>query len=82
MKTASVVIAGHDHVGIIAGVSKLLTRFSVNIRDISQTVMGNHFTMVILLDMEECTIPLEDLKEHLKDLGDEMNLSVRMQLSK
>ena len=80
MKNASVIIAGHDNVGIIAEVSKILTRFGVNIRDISQTVMNDHFTMVILLDIDGCTIPMEELKEHLKELGDEMNLSVRMQL--
>ena len=80
MKNASITVAGHDHVGFIASVSQLLSKYGVNIQDISQTVMSEHFTMVMLVDTEDCTIPLEDLKASLKDLGDELSLTIRMQL--
>lgn len=79
MKNASIIVAGHDNVGIIAGISELLSQSGVNICDISQTVMNDHFTMVILADLTDCTVPAGKLQEALEKLGDELDLSVRMQ---
>ena len=51
MKRAIVTVIGHDRVGIIARVSTLLAEFGVNVLDISQTVMNEYFTMVMLVDL-------------------------------
>ena len=80
MKNACITVAGHDHVGIIAKITQILSRYSVNIQDISQTVMSQHFTMVILVDLSECTIHLDDLKAILKELGEKLGLTIRVQL--
>lgn len=49
----------HDNIGIIAHVRELLCRFGVNTQDISQTVMGSHFTVVILVNVKDYRIPME-----------------------
>ena len=79
MKRAIVTVIGHDRVGIIARVSTRLWEYNVNVLDISQTVMDNFFTMVMLADVQECTVEFPVLRDSLNTLGDEMALSIRIQ---
>ncbi len=79
MTKAIVTVVGHDRVGIIARVSALLAQRSVNILDISQTVMGEYFTMVMLTDVSACAEEFPTLQQALAALGNEMGLSIRIQ---
>ena len=45
---AIVTVIGRDKVGITAAVCALLAQHSINILDISQTVLQEYFTMVML----------------------------------
>ena len=47
--TAVVTVLGKDRVGIIAGISNLLLEYGININDISQTILDDIFTMVMLV---------------------------------
>lgn len=44
-------VIGCDKVGIIAAVTGYLAKVNVNILDISQTIMDDIFTMVMLVDV-------------------------------
>ena len=79
MKKAIVTVVGHDRVGIIARVSTLLADYGVNVLDISQTVMNEYFTMVMLTDVQGCTTDFSALRDALVDLGEQMALSIRIQ---
>ena len=76
---AIVTVVGKDRVGIIAGVCALLADFGVNILDISQTVLQEYFTMVMLVDTSGCAAPFDRLSKSLEARGEEQNLSIRMQ---
>lgn len=52
---AVITVIGHDRVGIIATVSNILAAAKINILDISQTIMQNMFTMIMLVNIEQCT---------------------------
>ena len=52
---AIVTVVGPDRVGIIAEVCGLLARLNINIIDISQTVMEDFFTMMMLTDTAKAT---------------------------
>ena len=54
---AIVTVIGKDQVGIIAGVCTKLAEYQVNVLDISQTVMNDYFTMMMVVDTERCTQP-------------------------
>ena len=58
---AIVTVIGKDHVGIIADVTALLAQYGVNVLDISQTVLQEYFTMIMLVDASQCTVPFADL---------------------
>ena len=47
---AIVTVIGKDRVGITASVCALLAEHNINILDITQTVLQEYFTMVMLVD--------------------------------
>lgn len=56
-------------VGIIADVTALLAQYGVNVLDISQTVLQEYFTMIMLVDASQCTVPFADLARALDEAG-------------
>ena len=53
--------------------------YGINILDISQTLLQDYFTMVMLVDVGQMSIPFPDVKEALSDLGEKLALSIRIQ---
>ena len=76
---AVITVIGNDKVGIIAKVSALLSESNVNILDITQTIMQDIFTMVMITDVSNVNIKFTDLVDKLADLGKEMGLEIRCQ---
>ena len=76
---AFVTVVGKDKVGIIAAICNLLAEKNVNILDISQTILQNYFTMIMLVDASDSSVPFGELSDALAKLGDSMQLNVRIQ---
>ena len=76
---AVITVIGKDTTGIIAKVSNMLFENNINILDISQTVLQDFFTMIMIVDIEKSSIKFEDMLNQLNMLGKEMGLSIRMQ---
>ena len=76
---AIVTVIGKDRVGIIAGVCSLLADAGVNILDISQTILQEYLTMIMLVDTSASTAPFDELAQALKTRGEEQALSIRIQ---
>ncbi len=76
---AIVTVLGKDTVGIIAAVCALLSQYNVNVLDISQTILQEYFTMVMMVDMSDCTASFADLASALEKAGEERGLSIRIQ---
>ena len=83
---AIVTVIGPDQKGIIAAVCAVLAARGVNIVDISQTVMQEFFTMTMLTDLTEATVPFDELPveicgepKALFDEGERLGLSIRIQ---
>ena len=76
---AIVTVIGKDRVGIIADVTALLAQYGVNVLDISQTVLQEYFTMIMLVDAAQCTVPFADLARTLDEAGTQRGLQIRAQ---
>ena len=76
---AIVTVVGKDQVGIIASVCVKLAEYNVNVLDISQTVMQGYFTMMMVTEVSECTVPMAELCKAMDARGQEMGLSIRVQ---
>lgn len=78
MKTIITVI-GKDKPGIIAGVSAALYALDINILDVSQTIMGEYFTMTMLVDLSRAALSFEEVKAALAKAGEPLEVAVRVQ---
>ena len=76
---AVVTVVGKDRVGIIGEVCIALAGYNVNILDISQTVMQEYFTMMMVVDVTNCNVPLAELSKGMDAKGQDMALSIRVQ---
>ena len=76
---AIVTVVGKDQVGIIAAVCVKLAEYNVNVLDISQTVMQGNFTMMMVVDVTDCSVPLAELVVLMEAMGKEKGLSIRLQ---
>ena len=76
---AIVTVIGKDRVGIIAEVCAILSAQNVNILDISQTILQDYFTMIMLVDASRCSTPFVELTARLAEAGKETGLDIRMQ---
>ena len=79
MKKCIVTVVGKDTVGIIAKVCTYLAESKINILDISQTIMQDIFTMVLISDVSSANVGFTELKEKLTKAGEELGVSVSVQ---
>ena len=76
---AIITVLGRDQIGIIAWVSGRLAEYSVNILDISQTIVNEFFTMIMVVDINSANLELVALARMLEDEGKDKGLQVKVQ---
>lgn len=76
---AVVTVVGKDKKGIIAKVSMALFESGVNIEDISQTIMQDMFTMIMLVKFDNPEVSVQDITEKLNALGKELEVAIHVQ---
>ena len=76
---AIVTVVGKDQVGIIAMVCVKLAEYNVNVLDISQTVMQGYFTMMMVVEISKCNVPLDEFVCQMAEVGQSKGLSIRVQ---
>ncbi|MGI6555528.1 MAG: ACT domain-containing protein [Bacillota bacterium] len=74
-----ITVVGKDKVGIIAGVANILAECNANIIDISQTIMQEFFTMIMMVDISNCTVDFGTLKELLQERGNQLEVKITAQ---
>ena len=71
-------VIGKDRVGIIRDVSTFLADLSINIIDISQTLMGEYFTMIMRANTEKSSMPIDKLIVALREKGESVGLDINL----
>ena len=74
-----ITVVGKDQVGIIHGVSKVLVDCNVSVEDISQTILQDYFTMMMLVNISKMKCDFNVFKDKLESFGEEIGISVRVQ---
>lgn len=82
MEKTIVSVLGKDNVGIIANITGYLAKVNVNILDVSQTIKGGFFNMLLIADTNKSTKTFSKIKEELKELGDKMGVQIVVQNEK
>lgn len=76
---AVITVIGYDRIGIIATITGILAKANVNILDISQTIMQNIFTMIMLVDISKMSYEIAELSDKLAKAGEELGVDIRFQ---
>ena len=74
-----ITVLGKNRPGIVAGISRVLGEATVDIRDITQSIIEDIFTMTMLADMGDSPLDFTELQEKLQTAGDEIGVTVQMQ---
>ena len=77
MQRAIITVVGKDTIGIIAGVCTYLAENRINILDISQTITGGYFNMMMVTDTSASEKNTGQIADDLDEIGAQMNLSIR-----
>ena len=79
MKKLIITVIGHDQVGIIAKVCTYLAENNVNIIDISQTITGGYFNMMMVAEADLQGKEYLRVSGELATLGSTMGLQIQTQ---
>lgn len=74
-----ITVVGKDTVGIIAKVCTFLSEGSVNVLDISQTIVSGYFNMMMIVDMANATASFAEISDQLDALGEEIGVTIKCQ---
>lgn len=75
---AVVTVIGVDQVGIIAKITAVLAENGVNVLDITQTIMQDLFTMIMLVDMSKCDKKVFELADVFKKLSEKIGVDINI----
>ncbi len=79
-KSKSIItVVGKDQVGIIARVTTYLYERNVNIEDISQSIVGGYFNMMMIVDTSEANREFLTLSQELEELGKTIGVLIKLQ---
>ena len=76
---AVVTVTGKDKKGIIAKVSSFLSDKGVNIEDISQTILGEYFAMIMIVEMSDAKEEIAVLSQQCAELGEQIGMTIYVQ---
>ena len=75
---AVVTVTGKDKVGIIAMASAQCAKYDANIIDISQSVLGEYFAMIMLVSIDKLNIKFAEFADRLSLAGKENGVDIRV----
>lgn len=74
-----ITVVGKDTVGIIAKVCTYLANNSINVLDISQTIVQDFFNMMMIVDLNTSEKPFDECSAELEELGKEIGVTIKCQ---
>ncbi|MDO4776750.1 MAG: ACT domain-containing protein [Cardiobacteriaceae bacterium] len=79
MDQAVLTVVGRNRVGIVRDVATLLADCNISIINISQQLMEDFFTMIILADMSQSTKTAEEMVDIVRAAGERFGLDLHLQ---
>lgn len=75
---AVVSVIGKDKIGILAMIANECANASINILDVSQTIIDGVFTMTMSVDFSSMSESLGTFSTHMEEIGKEKGLVIRV----
>ena len=74
-----IIVLGKNRPGIVADISRVLGDENVDIREITQSIIDDIFTMTMIADMSACPSDFTTLQGKLAEQGNRLGIDVRVQ---
>ena len=65
--------------GVIASITTALSEANCDISDLSQKLMGDFFTMIMIVNTYDSTLTFNEIQDIMNKISDEMNIKIMMQ---
>ncbi|AKG92118.1 phosphoserine phosphatase SerB [Geoglobus ahangari] len=78
MELLAVSVFGVDRPGIVFRITEVLAEANINIVDIEQNVIQGIFTMFIVGDISGCTLSVDEIRERLERVAEEIGVHVHL----
>ena len=75
---AVVSVIGKDKIGLLAMIANECANASINILDVSQTIVDGMFTMTMSVDFSSMSESLDTFSTHMEEMGKEKGLVIRV----
>ena len=75
---AVVTVIGKDAVGILAKVSAKCAEASVNVNEVTQSILEDMFCMIMLCDISGLSKSFGEFSDEMQKLGDELGMKVHV----
>ncbi|MCR5436294.1 MAG: ACT domain-containing protein [Treponema sp.] len=75
---AIITVVGSDKVGIIAGVTKFLADHTINIADITQTILSGNFVMMMMVELDKADISIDELRNELMKMAENLGVEINV----
>lgn len=72
-------VLGKDQSGIVAAVANVMAECKANIDDISQTLLGELFSMTMLVTLSPEVADFNTVQEQLTEVGNRLGLQITIQ---
>ena len=79
---AVITVVGSDKVGIIAKTSAFLAKHSINIADITQTILSGNFVMMMMVELDKADISIDELRSEMNKKAEEMSVEINIMSEK
>lgn len=70
---------GLNKPGIIAAVTKALAAFNCDIQDLSQRIMADFFTMIMIIDISMSNKDLKEIQNEMSKIAAELKIKIYLQ---
>jgi ACT domain-containing protein len=67
---------GKNRPGVVAAITKVLAELHCNIEDISQTIMQDFFSMIMIVDINDCKMDFALVRDRIKDTETQLGMKV------
>ena len=74
-----IAVVGRDRVGVVAEVCPRLAELHISVVEISQTIMQQTFTMIMLVEWTAGAPEFDTVQTRVVEKGEQMGLSIRIQ---